>query len=433
MKRNLCAMMVLGACPAGAWAQADLILYAFDQLDDHLVRMVDNNGDGDFHDPGEATIFIDDDLLDLGIDNAQGLVVLGPDDILITDNFDPDNIVRATDLNGDGDAMDSGERYVWFDGFLPAPLGLRMTNPAELKRGPDGRFYLLDNNTLDTTRPEAIYALEDMNNDGVISGTEVTLLYELSPVGVSATTTFDLEFLPTGEVIVFNITDPNSIESIDVAATNGIDREWITSVQMLQLSGTVFDIYELARNPDTEEILVATDFGGALNVAICALSDINGSGFIDASFEVRRIWSETTNLDGVMGGFPRDLAYVPEDRSILWTDALADQIVRIRDVDNDGFYDAAGESAVVFSDAVGQTNGLPRLSLPLSIAYAIRPEGCAADWDNSGGQPNSSDFLAYLNDWSAQEPRADLVPPGGNGVWDSSDFLAYLNLYSQGC
>ncbi|MDX9911716.1 MAG: GC-type dockerin domain-anchored protein [Phycisphaerales bacterium] len=58
---------------------------------------------------------------------------------------------------------------------------------------------------------------------------------------------------------------------------------------------------------------------------------------------------------------------------------------------------------------------------------------CAADWDGSGGQPNSSDFLAYLNDFSMQDPAADLAPPEGDGGFDSSDFLAFLNLYAQGC
>ena len=58
---------------------------------------------------------------------------------------------------------------------------------------------------------------------------------------------------------------------------------------------------------------------------------------------------------------------------------------------------------------------------------------CPGDWDGSGGAPDSSDFLAYLNDWSVQDPRADLAPPGGDGAWDSSDFLAYLNAYVAGC
>ena len=62
------------------------------------------------------------------------------------------------------------------------------------------------------------------------------------------------------------------------------------------------------------------------------------------------------------------------------------------------------------------------------------PQFCAADWDNSGGEANSSDFLAYLNDFSNEHPAADLAPPvTGDGIFDSSDFLAFLNLYAQGC
>jgi hypothetical protein len=58
---------------------------------------------------------------------------------------------------------------------------------------------------------------------------------------------------------------------------------------------------------------------------------------------------------------------------------------------------------------------------------------CPADWDGSGGTPDSSDFLAYLNSYAGNDRCADLAPPGGNGSLDSSDFLAYLNLYAGGC
>ncbi|MDX9911680.1 MAG: GC-type dockerin domain-anchored protein [Phycisphaerales bacterium] len=61
----------------------------------------------------------------------------------------------------------------------------------------------------------------------------------------------------------------------------------------------------------------------------------------------------------------------------------------------------------------------------------LRP--CLADWDASGGTPNSSDFLSYLNDWSLGDACADLAPPGGDGNFDSSDFLAFLNAYAGGC
>lgn len=64
--------------------------------------------------------------------------------------------------------------------------------------------------------------------------------------------------------------------------------------------------------------------------------------------------------------------------------------------------------------------------------YEFFADLCEAD-ANSDGLLNSSDFLAFLNQWSQQDPEADLNPPGGDGVFDSSDFLVYLNFYALGC
>ncbi len=55
--------------------------------------------------------------------------------------------------------------------------------------------------------------------------------------------------------------------------------------------------------------------------------------------------------------------------------------------------------------------------------------GCVADWNNDG-LVNTQDFLAYLNDWSSQNPAADLT---GDGTVNTQDFLLYLNLWSAGC
>ncbi|MDX9910978.1 MAG: GC-type dockerin domain-anchored protein [Phycisphaerales bacterium] len=82
------------------------------------------------------------------------------------------------------------------------------------------------------------------------------------------------------------------------------------------------------------------------------------------------------------------------------------------------------------------------LGSPADLAFLMFADAeyrCLADWNASGGGPDSSDFLAYLNDWSAHAPRADLAPSNsgtgtrGDGTWDSSDFLAYLNLFVAGC
>jgi hypothetical protein len=71
--------------------------------------------------------------------------------------------------------------------------------------------------------------------------------------------------------------------------------------------------------------------------------------------------------------------------------------------------------------------------------YRLCEARCVADWDASGEAPNSSDFLAYLNDWSQAHPSADLHPPAqggepaGDGVWDSADFMQYMAVFAAGC
>lgn len=72
------------------------------------------------------------------------------------------------------------------------------------------------------------------------------------------------------------------------------------------------------------------------------------------------------------------------------------------------------------------------------IILASRP-GCAlADWDGSDSI-DVADFSAYLNDWSAAEPDADLTSAGTcditniDGIVDMSDFACFLSQWSEGC
>jgi hypothetical protein len=54
---------------------------------------------------------------------------------------------------------------------------------------------------------------------------------------------------------------------------------------------------------------------------------------------------------------------------------------------------------------------------------------CPGDWDGSGSI-DFNDLLAYLNDFNAQAPRADV---NQDGSVDFNDLLAFLNLYNAGC
>ncbi len=64
-----------------------------------------------------------------------------------------------------------------------------------------------------------------------------------------------------------------------------------------------------------------------------------------------------------------------------------------------------------------------------SMAAAAKRVACFADF-NLDGAINSTDFLLFLNAWSAAEPDADI---DRDGAHSSIDILAFLNAYVAGC
>ncbi|MEZ6317740.1 MAG: GC-type dockerin domain-anchored protein [Phycisphaerales bacterium] len=413
-----------GFSPAAA-ASSNLVVFVHDQSSDQILRMVDRNADGDAHDPGEVTVFFDDTDPVTGVDNAQGMVALDEWTLLATDNFAPDNVVLLQDLNHDGDALDAGESSVWFDGLLPS--GLTITNPADLVRRTDGSFFLLDNNTLDTTRPEAIYILEDLNNDDDVNDPgEVTEFFELSPIGISSATTFDVVEDNNANVYTIDISDPNQIESIDIIDPTGTTRtEWMGSDTLYALRGWVLgSTYELEFIPERNEVLFGA-YTLSSDQLILAARDNNGSGDIDLGSEIRPIWNEATHADAFTTGSPRDFARTTDGR-LLWTDGLYDRVMLQIDLTGDNRYQSAGETTVFFDAATATANGLPSISLALSVAYAYT---CPADVDGNGVL-NLDDVNTFAIAFAAGDLIADV---DANGVLNLDDVNLFALSFTAGC
>lgn len=87
------------------------------------------------------------------------------------------------------------------------------------------------------------------------------------------------------------------------------------------------------------------------------------------------------------------------------------------------FFENSGSAGLIVR---AEGPGLPRQPIPAS---RWRHADCVADWSRDGAV-NSIDFIAFLADWSAQNPRADL---NDDGLISTIDFLAYLNAYTAGC
>ena len=394
-RRSLLLAALVAITSAGAAAQEPLVVFVFDQNLDAVFRLEDRNHDGDMLDPGEVTRFFDDTVAGIGTENSQGLYALDPFTLLATDNFAPDDVVLLVDANQDGDAFDPGEGSEWFDGALPG--GYMLTNPVTLSLGIDGAFYLIDNNTLDTANPEAVYRLEDLNDDGDVNDEgEVTFYFELSPPGVIGATTFDIEFDAAGAGYVIDITDPDQIHSLDrIDPTATTRTEWVDSTALywgmgLLLSGG----YELTYNPVTKEIIADTT-DASYYTNLIALRDRNGNGHIDVPSEVRVIWGELTHAAGLSVGAARDIMYA-DDGSLVWIDNQYKRVFRLYDYSGDGDYNDEGETIILYSSSAAEAVGLPVMANLLSCTVVRAPLAGDCDGDDVVDWGDTDDLVECL-------------------------------------
>ncbi|MGE3181631.1 MAG: hypothetical protein AB7N71_08375 [Phycisphaerae bacterium] len=405
------ALTFSGPFASSLFAYDQNVIFAFDQTRDYLLRLLDLNDDGDAIDPGEVVIFMNDADAATGLDNSQGLLALSPYEVFATDNFVPDNVLRLNDLNRDGDALDPGESTIWWDGMLPDGLGLMM-NPVCISTGPDDAYYLIDNNSVgSTSNPEAIYRMDDLNNDGDVNDAgEVTQYFELSPPSTAVTVTFDLEFDNAGAGYVYDIRDPNQIEHIDRISPDATTKTvWIDSAALFQMTGVVFVLsQDLVHDPLTDEIITSGTLGSS--TVLIAMRDQNNSDTIDSGSEVRLLWRESEA--GVSVGSARGICLLP-NRSMYFTEALNDQIIRMVDLNEDGDYRDAGETNVFYDSAMALASGLPDAPQLLSITGAPLPPIARGDM-NCDGVVSVGDigpFVLALTDpagYEAQFPDCDI-------------------------
>ncbi|MEC9372727.1 MAG: hypothetical protein VYC34_02750 [Planctomycetota bacterium] len=423
MKARFALILLAAAATAPlAAAQDRIVVFVFDQSADNLLRIEDINNNGVTTDPGEVVRYFAGAVPLTGVTNAQGLYALDAKTVLATDNFVPDNVILLSDTSGDNDALDGGESSVWWNGMIPVGVGM-LTNPVNLTRGPGGAYYIIDNNTLDTTNPEAVYRVEDQNNDNDVNDPgEVQLYFQLSPVGVSNTTTFDIEFDAAGAGYVVDITDPNQIESIDrIDPTASFKTEWVSSSTLFALTNLIiFSSFELTYNPNTDEIIAPLADGFSGLSRIVGLCDRNGSNTINAANEVRLLWGEGLNADGVAGS-PRDLFYYEGDGSIVFVDSGDDTVIRLYDANGDGDYNDLGETTVIYDSAIASANGQPAAEGLLSVAVARADIPCPADLDGDG-QVGPADLGALLGSWGMMGVPADF-DGGGVGPSDLGTLL----------
>jgi len=325
-------------------AQAGQPYLVSDRSPGLIWRLEDVNGDGDALDVGERTLWGE------GFGDVVEMETLGRAVYAVEDGLPngTDKIYLLEDLNHDGDALDLGEMVVWADGF---------TSPRGIARDDQENWYvtdLVDGNVL---------KLVDLNADGDVLDVGEKTLYAEAIDQAKSPLWLDGQLLVTAFLgdAVYGLTDLNGDgDALDVGENLAITPTIDQPLGLLSDGNNGF--FFSSRSSDT--VYHAEDQNGdgdfldlaeVLSYADGVFGDINGS------------WSMT---EFEQGGF-------------LLADYGDGQVVWVDDQTGDGDALDLGE-VTTFADGI---------TLPVDIVQLV-PEIYNADYDDDE-DVDGFDFLKW--------------------------------------
>jgi hypothetical protein len=339
----LCVLLVVGVAHGGT------AFVVSERLSGNVWRIEDDNGDGDALDIGERTLWAG------GFTSAQGMTTDGRA-VYVAEEGLPDGsnqVVRLRDANGDGDALDIGERSVWLDG---------LDDPSDVSFESSGAWYLSE------VDEDQIWRLADTNQDGDVLDIGERSLFadEVSAPQFS---------LPqSGSLIV-----PSFIA------------DQIHRRRDLNGDGDALDVGE-------NMVIVTQSFGG-----LVGLLDDGAGGFFFSSMATNTVYrARDTNQDGDMLDVGEVLPYADPVYGLLndpaglafanagdflLADALNSQVKLVRDLNGDGDALDIGE-VTLFADVLAQPQDITALPVGRPSDFNLDSQVDAADyvvWQKLGG------------------------------------------------
>ncbi len=334
-----------------------------DQRRDQILLVQDIDGDGAGAGGDETTVFFDGE-------NASGLespttnvftLHQASDTSVYFGDGGSDAVYRLRDLNGDGDAQDTDEAMVWLSAANAA--GLSIVTPNGVHEGADGAIYVAHAGTASAPQ-DAIYRTVDLNGDGEANDMgEATVWLDVQTV-VDTAVPFDLSFdgdvaylsdlAGTATDVIYRIEDVDgdgAIQEDEVAAYVTDDMSFGAPVDIANAVGVDSALYTLTWFPDAGDI-----------VRLYRLADLDGSGQIDDASEAVEVW----NGDAMPDGFAIDIGFSvtadEDDRLALTANTFAGDgnVVELTDLNGDGDYLDAGETAVFASSSFDGQLDRPR-------------------------------------------------------------------------
>jgi PEP-CTERM motif len=343
----------------------------------NIWRIEDKNGDGDALDAGERTLWATGSDAFGGMQTVgQAVYAISPD-VLAGDG----GVVRLMDLNGDGDALDIGENIVWADGF---------GQPIDIARDAAGSFYVSDDVSGE------IWRLVDANNDG-------------DALDVGERTLFaDAVYMPfmllpwAGGLLAADYINDKVVLFSD---TNGDGDALDAAEQSTVLSAVAFPS---GLHGDGSGGLFVTSINGD---TVYHASDNSGDGDF---FDVAEVLSYA---DGVYGAI--DGPWNMTDYSVggfLLADYLGGAVRLVHDMNGDGDALDIGD-VVLFADGVGA---------PVDIVALV--EGLLGDY-NGNNTIDAADYTVWRDALTAG--ATSLANDPTPGTVDESDFLYWRDHFGE--
>lgn len=420
LKTAFLAMLLMVLVGTTATAQVDPqkgtgSLIMSDTGDDLIFRLTDFDLDGDFDDPGEIILFYDATDPSGGSSNPIKIKT-GPLGYIYVGNTSLDTVVRLMDLNGNGDAADSGEATIYIDNTNAS--GVVFSSTQGMAFDTNGDLWLSNSSSGDVN--DFIARARDLNADGDCQDAgEIEVLYD------------SVEAQVQGLSIILNVPMPCVLDEngylyvSDVNDPNGDDP--IIRMKDLNDDGDMYDLDEVTMYYD--DLVGSYDFRNVDSLAFThdgkllmneSLDDIiyigedaNSNGRIDDLGEV------TIYRDG-SGARPDSSkgTVVAGLTSLHWDVFLAeygdpDGAHGLRDLNSDGDCDDPDELKQVYDEtlgdlAVGTPKGLTFMRGPWLRMEGVPQIGATVDVYMAG----TIDYT-YRIAWSLSTTGGTLIPPIG--------------------
>lgn len=405
---------IQGAPPVQPFGRTASLLIG-DSSSKSILIATDLDQDNQYQSPGEITVFFDPGIAVNPV-TQMPFGAPGSPDVLAADrlgsiyvvyNSTAPVVIRLSDTNRDGDAMDPGESHVFLDGAL-AGLSLFTT-----------RGFVIDVNgiawlTADTLGIDYVVRFEDVNQNGVVHDPlESTIVYD------------DALAATNGNAPLFNISWLGQLRDGRLFATNTASFHQFLAV-MADTS-----IPPDGRFDGVAEVAYAwsgTPPAPALKKCFCARTGLDGRMYLYNSTDNRMIVSDDANGNFVFdeageasiffqtgdGGTTLGAAFVfdiASDGAVLLADRGSNrQVVRLEDINNDGdARDPLEQSVAIQFPLTAFPNVIPQslLLLPeLPSSYGVGGPGTPSSTPTIAFEPSGG--LPYLQNATFTIAATDL-------------------------